>query len=477
MAKFSTAFKIRKTQAELDFVDVRLSKDNLVFLDPFAIAQRPERWSHECHLSLMAFFQRVVDDIRAGHHNEARQLLSYLREPNETRLGFSAGRPQGAGIGKTQAEQLYEALKRSAAVKTGFLSSLEECELMIEGIGRDKISDLTTNIIRSHLVEYTKDQCTLLGVPFQQVPLSPCFDTHQMTWVSRYGELPVWHGQPIMLVPKAIVRFDPAYEHRKYYRHFVLPFLQAEQLRADSSLVHTLRGGARRVYKKDLEARFPNTKDFLYKFSRKNPKVLKKYRKTLEKLEKADRQSEVDTADEREIAGALIKALRSIKPGSEQAADYHTLMIGLVEFLFFPRLLYPRKEQEIHDGRKRIDIVMENGAHTGTFYFIPNVRKLPCAYVPFECKNYTTEVANPEIDQLSGRFSANRGMLGFLCCRHFENRDLFVQRCRDTFKDGRGLILPLEDRVIFRFLSLIEKGERKETDTELARLVGEVWLS
>ena len=92
-------------------------------------------------------------------------------------------------------------------------------------------------------------------------------------------------------------------------------------------------------------------------------------------------------------------------------------MIGVIEFLFFPSLLYPRKEREIHQGRKRIDIAMENGAKTGIFVRLHQIRDFPCAYVAFECKNYSTDVANPEIDQLAGRFSPNRGKVGFLCCR------------------------------------------------------------
>jgi len=42
-------------------------------------------------------------------------------------------------------------------------------------------------------------------------------------------------------------------------------------------------------------------------------------------------------------------------------------MIGLVEFLFYPSLINPRKEREIHYGRKRIDIFMENGRVTEFF--------------------------------------------------------------------------------------------------------------
>ena len=42
---------------------------------------------------------------------------------------------------------------------------------------------------------------------------------------------------------------------------------------------------------------------------------------------------------------------------------------------------------------------MENGARAGIFYRLHDVRKLPCPYVFFECKNYVTEVAHPELDQ------------------------------------------------------------------------------
>lgn len=472
--RFSRTFAINKSQAELDFVDISLSTDNRLFIDPFALAQRPDRWSNECHLALISFFQLVVDDIRAGHEDRARALLLHLREPNETCLGFSARRPKGAGIGNLQAQELFEAFRDSTAVRTGFLSSLEECELMIEGVGRDKISDLTTNIIRGQLVDYTMDQCALFGVPTQQVPLPPCFDANRQAWVARYVSLPVSVGHPILLVPKAIVRSSPAYNYEGYYRHSVLPFLQMEHLDARSALVRALKNGGRRVYKKDLQAAYPCTKDFLYEFSRQHPEVLRGYRGALEHLEKTDRNSEVDPSDQRDIASTLAQALRAIEPGSARAHEYHSLMIGVVEFLFHPHLLYPKKEQEIHEGRKRIDILMSNGAYEGVFHFIPTVRKFPCAYVPFECKNYVTEVGNPELDQLVGRFGANRGRMGFLCCRHFENRALFIRRCRDTFADGNGLILPMDDETIVRFLELIERGQRSGINGELESLVAEV---
>jgi hypothetical protein len=164
------------------------------------------------------------------------------------------------------------------------------------------------------------------------------------------------------------------------------------------------------------------------------------------------------------------------RPGAA-ASEYHRLMIGVLELLFFPSLLNPQKEREIHNGRKRIDILMENGARDGIFHHIHAVRKLPCSFVPIECKNYTTEVANPELDQLAGRFSVNRGKFGFLCCRTFEDRALFVERCRDTLRDDRGLIVPIDDATVLGLLEHIRQGRRTELDRELTELVNEVWVN
>lgn len=128
MPRFSTQFGIGKSQAELDFIDVHLEKDNRLFIDPFALSLRSDRWGADAHALLVAYFQTVVNRIRENRIEAARQLLSNLRQPNETRLGLSRGRPQGAGIGEQQATELFEALRASQAVQTGFLNSLEECE-------------------------------------------------------------------------------------------------------------------------------------------------------------------------------------------------------------------------------------------------------------------------------------------------------------------------------------------------------------
>ena len=73
------------------------------------------------------------------------------------------------------------------------------------------------------------------------------------------------------------------------------------------------------------------------------------------------------------------------------------------------------------------------------------------------------------MDQLSGRFSRDRGWVGLLCCRSFEDEGLFLKRCIDTFKDGRGLIAHLDDLRVKDLLTLIRDNKRKQLD---ARITG-----
>ena len=203
--------------------------------------------------------------------------------------------------------------------------------------------------------------------------------------------------------------------------------------------------------------------------------MLEEYRASLEASEKDGKSKEADQGvDELLLADSLARALKAIPGGDTHANVYHTLMVGVLEFIFFPHLTLPRKEQPIHEGRKRIDITMQNGAREGVFWWLRTARKLPCAYVAIECKNYTREVTNPELDQLSGRFSPQRGKVGILCCRQFDDRPRFIQRCKDTLGDDRGLILPLDDERILDMLTLIQYGNRDELDGKLSDWIREV---
>lgn len=447
--RFSEVFNINKSQSELDFVDVDLSRDAPLFIDPYAISKRKDLWSAECHNKIVRFFQFLVDAIRNDDENTARHLLSRLGESNDTRFGLSIGRPQGRGIGNKQATDLYEKLRESSAVKTGFLRDLSDCELVVPGISRDKISDIITNVIKYDLIKYTLHQCFLHNIEIKDNISSGFYwNQDRQEWDNNYFLLPSYNDLRIILVPKVIARYDFSYDHQEYYNHYVLNFLQAEELNINSSLVKMLKKGIRKVYKTDLKEKYPCSKEFLYKFSREHPGVLEKYKNS--RTEKPDISNEeiIEDLDEKIIANSLINDLETIPKGNDGASAYHSLMKGILEFIFYPNLIYPQKEQEINEGRKRIDIMFTNAAREGIFYRLHSSHNITCPYIAIECKNYTRELANPELDQLIGRFSANMGKVGIRACRDFQDKKLFIKRCRDTAQQQLGIIMPFDDEDI-----------------------------
>jgi hypothetical protein len=114
--------------------------------------------------------------------------------------------------------------------------------------------------------------------------------------------------------------------------------------------------------------------------------------------------------------------------------------------LFQFSLTDPRIEEPIDEGRKRIDIRYRNVARDGFFHWIAIHNRFGgTPYVMSECKNYTGDVANPELDQLTGRFAPWRGRVGLLLCRHLKDRALFVARCRDAAMANRGWVIVLDD--------------------------------
>lgn len=340
------------------------------------------------------------------------------------------------------------------------LADLAEAELLIEGIGPDKISDLTTNVVRGPLSDYTQEQCALLGVPTRKSASPPIWNPETADWESRYVDVPFVGINRVLLVPKYSVRRRPSLDSQEFYNHHMVNFLQEEYLEAGSGLVRVLRNGNRRVYKKDVKERHPFVKDNLANFIRKHPEVLDAY-KTLKGAEGALDNKDLDEEfDERAFAQALRQTLAQIPAGTEGASSYHSLMIGILTYVFYPDLIRPIKEKEIHEGRKRIDIVYTNAATRGFFHRMLAAPQTRSVYVMVECKNYSDDIANPEIDQLAGRFGHQRGFLGILACRSINNRDAVLKRCRDTVQDSRGYIVTLEDSDIDMMLAAISAGNR-----------------
>lgn len=481
MPKISQYFELGLSQPSLDFVDTHSERDVLLFIDPYAISLREDGWSNICIDHINSFFQASLDLIREGDEDRAKAVLSNLKEPNETGLGYGTKAHRGRGVSGGKALDLYDSLRRSRAAQTGLLTDLGEFDLFIEGIGPDSLSDITTNIIKRPLIEYTQKQARLLGIPMREgVAVPRVWNLERNVWESIYCELPVVDGNALILVPKSSVRRQLTLNSQEFYSDFVLDYLEQEEIQRGTGLVQTIKSsGRQKVLKKDLRKKYEFSKDFLARFSESTPDVLRKYKEfyrdlpgglgSLSDSEILDRFDEV--FDPRAFARALIDELRVIPGGSEGATTYHRFMIGTLEFLFYPNLIYPTLEAEIHDGRKRIDILYTNASRSGLFERMQRGPQTRSQFVPVECKNYTREINNPELDQISGRFSRERGFFGMICCREIQQKDRFIARCRDTAADGRGVVLPLDDADILHLLGFVAENRRFSADEFLTERV------
>ena len=145
--RFSEYYNLGKTQAELDYVDVFIDDDIPLFIDPFVFKLRDDSWAIECNDLIIDFFSTVINAIKNNRTAYAKQLLDSLSEPQETHLGVSKNSISGKGVSGKQAVDLYDKLSSSKAVQSGKVTDISDCELMIPGIGFDKVSDITTSFV------------------------------------------------------------------------------------------------------------------------------------------------------------------------------------------------------------------------------------------------------------------------------------------------------------------------------------------
>jgi len=459
--RVSDYFNLDLTQPYLDFVDIPLDTDLLVFLDPVAIRSLTSDFGHQCTALIQNYFQAVLEKIKSGKHVEARQLLSSLNERNEFHLGYSEGRSRGHAFGAQSAKSVWDALSKSQASKSGLLQDLEDTCLMIEGIGRDMVSDAVCNIIRGPLIEYTVYACNTYGIPLTpNVDSGPMWNSSLGKWEQKLVTLPVAQNEKIILVPKIMIRHNLSYNYQSYYRHYLLPVMQQAEMSANTGLVQLLRDGSKRVTKKSLLAKYGNSKASVVAQTIRHPVALTQYKQHKEKNVPPpldhEKLSEIELTIPPDWTN-LIEALKNIPSGNSHATTYEKHIEKILSALFYPSLSHPILQSEIHNGRKRIDITYINQAKVGFFSWLAQHYAAP--YIFVECKNYGKEdIGNPELDQLSGRFSPSRGTFGVQVCRSLKNKKLFKQRCSDTAKDGRGYIIVLTDDELIELMNVARGG-------------------
>lgn len=199
--------------------NVALVNDLPLFVDPFLLydSENPiYRGLHDGIIKYLCFLRdrAVADELTPG---SMTQWL-YFREIKQNWLGFSKSGNDGTGLGKTFAEALARNLKAAfrdfgrETVSNG--SHLEKLGLLDGGVGRDHLSDFTTNLIKEFLLEYTQTFALqyLSADQRRRVNVSRVrFNYITRRWTAAYYELPVVNGDYVLLTPKEILTRDEAW--------------------------------------------------------------------------------------------------------------------------------------------------------------------------------------------------------------------------------------------------------------------------
>jgi hypothetical protein len=211
---FSNVFNVsEKSLDRYGAFNISLITDLPLFIDPFLLfaSEKPEyQRLHEQIIEYLTFLKKKSEDgsidpllIKAWYH---------FPEIKENWLGFCGTSNTGHGLGADFANALNNNLSRifkgfgNEKITRG--SHLEKLCLIKSRVGRDMISDFTTNLIKGYLLEYTE------GFASKYINKKLCrkisierviFNYKIEKWVSKSFLLPIYSQQFVMLTPKDIL--------------------------------------------------------------------------------------------------------------------------------------------------------------------------------------------------------------------------------------------------------------------------------
>jgi hypothetical protein len=250
-----------KITGPVPFLDVHVDRDNLLFIHPTAIRNGLEpQLSVPASARIESFTAEIIrcrESPQVADQIKGRSLLrSGLKEPNETRLGYTRYGSRGHGWGPGLGTQLWKALD-SPLCQRGLLTSLEHLPLFVPRVGQDLISDMTTRLAMPELIEFTGrmvHQYPALRRDLRKTRLT-VWDETSARWVTRDAELPYVSGKHLLLLPKSWVSKNLPMHPRQFYNRFTTDDVQLERARY-------IEGRALVPLKRDLHREFPDIHDF-----------------------------------------------------------------------------------------------------------------------------------------------------------------------------------------------------------------------
>lgn len=204
-------------------VNISLINDLPLFVDPFLLFNSEKPEYQQIHSNIISYLLFLQEQAEKYPNPPSGMLTTWYQfsEIKQTWLGFSLEGNSGRGLGHDFAVNIHRGLQtifKDFGKETITRSShLEKLCLISPLVGRDKISDFTTNFTKKYLLEYTETfaatylepkQCQRFFVPRVEF----CADTH--TWKSKEYTLPCYEGDYVLLTPRDMLTRDDTFINR-----------------------------------------------------------------------------------------------------------------------------------------------------------------------------------------------------------------------------------------------------------------------
>jgi hypothetical protein len=225
----------------LEFLDIELTTDNFLFLDPHAVRveRGPSPFAAQAKRCLTSFFDEIVGCVVSRKRSEAARgldLLQHFNEPKETRLGMSKKGIDGHGAAEKLGSDIWQVLSSDtrALIRVGVLKWVEDIPLFVEGVDKDITSDLTTRIIFDPLAKFTQAMMKKYPQFTQGGHRSEIVDRQvwspgRAEWIQKSLDLPIAADRPLLLVPKYWARPWLLMSATRFYNTSMLSFAQEQR--------------------------------------------------------------------------------------------------------------------------------------------------------------------------------------------------------------------------------------------------------
>lgn len=210
-------------------LDTSVASDLPLFIDPFLLFNSSKPEYRDLHAAILKYLRFLRDKAQEGVTDPG--LLAgwfEFKEVKQNWLGFTVLGNGGHGLGPMFARSLDAALRgalRTFGSETVTKSShLEKIGLLGPRVGRDTISDFTTNLIKDYLLAYTQSFAREYLEPQQYRTFGirkVRFNYDTESWEDDKFDLPVLWGDFVLLTPRdMLTRDDTWISHADLVRRY-----------------------------------------------------------------------------------------------------------------------------------------------------------------------------------------------------------------------------------------------------------------